>query len=98
MGSLLLVIQAFFFFGAIVWPRLSFIKTLLAGWILQTLFSTVLLISMPSTNGNFSYSWTSGADEYFDVIFMTISLITAVLFYILAFIRFRESDLADRLI
>lgn len=91
-----LFFQSFFLFGAIVWPRLSFLKTLIAGWVLQALVSICTITFWPR-DGHFAFYPGDYDNEINLIIIIIVSLLT-LFFYRLAFLRLRESDLADRLL
>lgn len=96
--SIALAAQAFFFLGAIVWPKHSFIKSILAGWAVSTLCTVAMAVS-----DNFLPSYAINYKNYDDpqlVVWGIISLnvMLAVILYGIAYLRFKESDVADHLI
>lgn len=86
--------QAVYFFGAILWPKLSFIKTFAACWVLQTIFGFILVF----VNRTFYYpiSWDISADAFFIGLSVIFGLITLGLYYI-SFLLFKRSQVVYRL-
>lgn len=82
--------QAFFCFGAIAWPRLSAIKSMLVLWVLCIIFASVILHLRWNVIGQ-------SADTITTAIVAFNTVVTLILWG-LAYMRFSESDVADRLI
>ena len=80
------VIQSIYIFGAILWPKLSFIKTLVALWVVQTVFSIILI----SLGRNFCFSLNFTGESA--VWCITIAQIIILLgFYTLTYLRFKRA-------
>ena len=83
--------QSFYILGAVLWPKLSFIKTFAAMWVLQTLFS-IVVVSIDRINiaVNFdtnSFLWCVAATEF----------VITVAVYVLAYIRYRNTQVVYKL-
>lgn len=86
------VIQSIYIFGAILWPKLSFIKTLVALWVVQTVFSIILI----SLGRNFCFSLNFTGESA--VWCITIAQIIILLgFYTLTYLRFKKSQVVYKL-
>lgn len=94
--SFAMAAQAFYFLGAIVWPRHSFIKSVLAGWVISTVCSIVMVVVdwsvpyhghiLPQVSQLIAWS------------IFSLNITLAVILYGIAYLRFKESDVADHLI
>ncbi|MCM1028637.1 MAG: hypothetical protein NC342_07265 [Pseudoflavonifractor sp.] len=93
--------QATFFLGAIVWPRLSFVKTMVATWVLGMLFSIALAIGIQHMSDNIGHTDNIGYTHLNEDLFLTLYSVGCIAIsawlYFLAYIRFRESDIVDPL-
>lgn len=90
MGLGYLLNQALFFWGAILWPRMSFIKTLAALWGIQAILGFILLVR----HRHFTFSLTIDHISGWVLIVQSILIIGI---YILSYIRFRRSQVVYRL-
>lgn len=87
-----LLFQSVYLLGSVLWPKLSFIKTFAALWVLQTIASIVLLsvhIEVPKgveIDGT-TFFWSLAGIEFF----------FTLLFYILAYFRFRNTQVVYKL-
>lgn len=89
--------QSFFVLGAILWPRLSFIKTIIATWVLQSVamvaFVAGLNIAEDMLENINMLKFSSEINDNF--IFYTIivaSVLTTLVNWTLTWMRLRESD------
>lgn len=87
--AMLILAQAAFFFGSTLWPKWSFIKTLVVGYVLLTIMSIVLWI-VAIAMGN-----TLTINPYFT---LGLYSMLAVIFYVLAWVRFNRLVLLQRFI
>lgn len=78
--------QALFVLGSTMWPKLSFVKTLLASWLLSIVGSIVIMIA------------SNQIDSFKSQMILQISLyaIVAIAAYILSWIRFDRTVLVQR--
>ncbi len=86
--------QAFFLFGAILWPKLSFVKTLVALWVFQMVLS-ILSVSVFRYISPDLVAWLD-SDSFIFAFNTVLLLITAVL-YALTYWRYRRSQVTYRL-
>lgn len=84
--------QSFYILGSALWPKLSFIKTFAVLWVIQTIVSIVLMsihIELPDgfqIDGN-TFFWCVSAGE----------AILSILIYFLAYMRFKNTQVIDKL-
>ncbi len=87
------MMQSIYLFGAILWPKLSFIKTFAAVYVIQTVLGlTVMMI----------HKWISISFSIEDVIWLlwcvfSVMVVITVLCYILAYYRYRNSQVVYKL-
>ncbi len=92
--STILVNQSFFGFGSILWPKHSVIKTILMLWIL----GVILLIIVFNIYTRYMPTIHINADYSFGMWLITGgNCFVAAVMWLLAYLRFRESDVVDRL-
>ena len=84
--------QAAFFFGSVLWPKLSFLKTFAALTVLQVLF-TAALISVSRFTTHFTPDDLRVAFNTFGI----STLVLAVALYVLAWVRYRRTQIISRL-
>lgn len=84
--------QALYFFGSILWPKLSFIKTLAVLQILQLVFALIFFCIPWNVNFDFDLDETGvlWCAYTFDLVFCSV-------FYWLAYVRFRQSQVIYKL-
>ena len=102
IGSLFFLLQSVFVLGSTFWQRNTFVKTFSAGLIIGAtyLFICYKLISVLFENGMMDYARLTSLDDNQD----NVVRITSALFilftlinWILAFLRFKESEIIKRL-
>lgn len=83
--------QSFYILGAVLWPKLSFLKTFAALWVLQTLFSIVVFsIDRINLAVNFDtnmFLWCVTGFEF----------VVTIVIYWLAYLRFRGTQVVYKL-
>lgn len=84
--------QSIFIFGAILWPKLSFIKTLGALWVIQTIIG-IIGISIDD-NQIFSLYDANG----FLILMGVVFNILTIGFYVLTYYRFKRSQVVYNLL
>lgn len=94
LGLGYLLNQSLFFFGSILWPKMSFIKTLAALWVIQAVLGLILIILTKNFTFNFSVNFSIST---FSVVAIIVQSILTVGIYILSYIRFRRSQVVYRL-
>lgn len=90
----LLCQQAIYFLGSILWPKLSFIKTLAAIQILQ--FLLAILFFCVRWGFSFSSDWNIGVDGLTWIVY-TFDLLFCSIIYWLAYVRFKRSQVIYKL-
>lgn len=83
--------QAFFFFGSILWPKKSFVKTLAALWMLQFIITGILLIFNKSI-----HLQQDAFGIYMEWVFY-IEIIVCVAFYYFSYLRLKRSQVIYKL-
>lgn len=95
LASIYLFNQAVYLFGSVLWPRLSFIKTFVACWILQTVFGFVGIYIEKLID------WKSVAvmdESYILCTFAGIFAALAIGLYILTYYRFKRGQVVYKLL
>lgn len=82
--------QALFFWGAILWPKLSFVKTLAALWGIQAFLVIVFIIIFSNFNLRFTI-------DKFSIWVIIVQVIMTLGVYFLSYLRFRRSQVVYRL-
>lgn len=83
--------QSFYILGAILWPKLSFIKTFVALWVLQTIFSIVLIALR-----NIDIDANIDVRQFLNLI-AAAEIMGALIIYLLSYLRFRHSQVVYKL-
>lgn len=99
--TFLLLSLSFFFFGAIAWPKLSFLKSIIAQWVISTILSSITVSSTYLFFKNHqglafrgdSLNFVSG-----DVLFITFISVIIVALWVMTWLRVRESEVTDHLL
>lgn len=97
----LLLSLSFFFFGAIAWPRLSFLKSIIAQWTISTLLSTITVTStylFVKDHQGQSFSGNDIDSASGDVVFITFMSLLIIGLWVMAWLRVRESEVTDHLL
>lgn len=89
--------QSCFVLGSILWPRLSFIKTMLALWILQTVGLIAFIVGLELAedsleNLNMINMASAISDSLIYYSFLTLFIVTTLVNWTLSWMRLRESD------
>lgn len=94
-----LALQSFFVLGAILWPKLSFLKTVVALWVLQTVIGIVSTISVMMVRNNLAFIVFSDdinfEDRFGDWIYplvMAFFALVCLVNWSLAWLRLKEAD------
>lgn len=85
--------QSIYFFGAILWPKLSFIKTLASLYVIQTVLGIFLMLV--HRFGSFSLSFLDVRPLLW-VMFAVLVVMTLVC-YVLAYVRYSKSQVVYKL-
>ncbi len=88
--------QAIYIFGAILWPKLSYIKTLLALWVLEMILAPATMFIMKFSGislTTLSYSQI----ESLMIILSTVFILLTLGLYYLTYLRFRSSQVIYKL-
>lgn len=101
--AVLLAVQSFYWLGAILWPRNSFIKTFAAMSVLSALYSiTAPLMFFLIIGKNNSICGVPGLDnvmaEYFSEIVWGISILVCIINYTITYMRLKETEVIQRLL
>ncbi len=97
-----LIMQSFYWLGAILWPRNSFIKSFTALAILSTLYTAVtpllFLIILGSNSNICRVEWLEWSNpEQWWVVWSVVAIVCSIN-YTLAYMRLRESDVIQRIL
>lgn len=84
--------QSIFLFGAILWPKLSFVKTVGAIWVMQTVLVTIMMI-FPDIIHSMHFQNDSTP---FIISGIIVNILTLVCYY-LAYLKFKKSEVNHRL-
>ncbi len=100
MMATYLFMQSFYWLGAILWPRNSFIKTYSAITILGLFYVLVGIVLYKLIIGDHYYHLTMFDDEPINhnLIIWSIVTITFVINYTIAYIRLKETDVVQKLL
>ncbi len=85
--------QAFYFFGAVLWPKLSFIKTFAVLYVLQAIFGLFFLWIPKVVSFSLSYEGAGNLLRGSVVILIVLTL----LIYYLTYLRLRKSQVVNKL-
>ena len=83
--------QSFYILGAVLWPKLSFIKTFAAVWVLQTLFS-IATVSV----GRINIAIHIDVSDFLWLV-IAVEFVLTIVIYFLAYLRFRNSQVVYKL-
>lgn len=100
MIAIYLFMQSFYWLGAILWPRNSFIKTYSALSIIGLFYIVIGIALYKLIIGSHSYHLAMFDDEPLnpEPIIWTIVVITFAINYIIAYIRLKETDVVQKLL
>ncbi|MDE7471084.1 MAG: hypothetical protein K2M57_06540 [Paramuribaculum sp.] len=94
-----LALQSFFVLGAVLWPKLSFLKTVIALWLLQTVLGTVASLSVMSVRNKLAFIIFSDdinfEDRFGDGMYALVIGFYALVCLVnwsIAWLRLKESD------
>lgn len=94
-GMIYLAVQSFFVLGAILWPKLSFIKTIVALWVMQTVTGVLATVGLMLAEDSLLYVNIPALNLDGDWIYWTgmgfMALVCAVNWG-LAWLRLKEDD------
>ena len=90
-----LSLQAPFFFGAILWPKLSLIKTIAALWIIQIIIG-IFMVTIPWSSMLYHIYDNTWAAKVQTTILVT-NIIISLGFYFLTYWRFKRSQVTYKL-
>lgn len=90
----ILAAQAFFGFGAIAWPRMSALRSIIALWIIGLLFTIVTGYVIANT----TVDWLAFSTERLLTAIIICNTAFTLILWGLAYLRFKESDVVDCLI
>lgn len=88
--------QALYIFGAILWPKLSYIKTLLVLWALQMVISSLAMLIMKIIGFSFWSLEESQVIIFLWTVAIVLILLTLGLYY-LTYLRFKSSQVVYKL-
>ncbi|MCM1520628.1 MAG: hypothetical protein NC098_07555 [Lachnoclostridium sp.] len=97
--SVYTVACSFFALGSIVWPSRSFIKTFFTGGVITAILITIINITaqLYDTNSNYGYVRSIEVDRLDNLyIWLTIAAIVSITNYVIAYFRFKESEVIER--
>ncbi|MDE6586815.1 MAG: hypothetical protein K2K40_00595 [Paramuribaculum sp.] len=97
----LLLTLSFFFFGAIAWPRLSFLKSAIVQWAISTIIGVISVTSIFLFFKDHHIGPLSGNDidfELYSTLSITFLSVLIVGLWIMAWLRVRESEVTDHLL
>lgn len=94
-GVVVLFLQSFFFLGSLLWPRLSWCKSLITITLLSVIYINVVIFVinsyLPASHMNVSLTLIGRSEV------MAILQGLTVINYVISFFRFREADIINRL-
>lgn len=91
--SSILAAQAFFGFGAIAWPRMSALRSIIALWLIGIVFG----ITSGYVLMHYHFNWPLFSAERLLMTTIICNIVFTIILWGLAYIRFKESDVIDRL-
>ncbi len=100
MAYIFVITQSFYVLGSSIWAKNSFIKTFIALVILNLIFTTVGAISFKlllESIGKVDFDPESKYEQYEYVIKYVIPAIILVINYTLAYYRFKEAEIINRI-
>lgn len=98
--ALFIGVQSFYWLGAILWPRYSLLKTYVAMMVLSMLYVLVIWGSEKVILGDDLYNveWLSEIEFNECSVAWSIVAIVALVNYYIAYVRFKETDVVQRLL
>ncbi len=86
--------QAFYFLGSVLWPKLAFVKVFAILWVLQTVGSIMMISINPQWP--FRFDIQINASQFFWIVAI-VELVLTLIIYTLAYLRFRNTQVENKL-
>ncbi len=100
--AVFVAMQSFYWLGAILWPRNSFIKSFSAVTLLGVFYTAITpilyFVIIGRENNICRVEWLEDLNPEKSCIFWTVSTVVCLVNYTLAYIRLKESDVIQRLL
>lgn len=100
LAASFLLNQAIYMLGSALWPKLSFFKTLLAQWCLETVLIFIIVIIDSIFDIEFSLDFLNFVNNHGEGILISIGVLEVLItlgVYILAYLRFRKNQVIYKL-